>query len=383
MSIGELMSAQRHRRGWSQDRLAELLRETSGRATVTRDEIARWERGRRRPSRYWLAWIATVLDVDLARLEQVTYGTTTPEVPARAEDAVRVAHEWLVTDPPQRTHLDAGRRVGSSLAETTEARVHELRLLDDHLAGGDTAELVSRELEHTRHLVDTASYSDSTGRRLYAVLAELGQLAGWVASDAGQHAAAQRYYLDAVRAGHAAGDDLAAANALSSLSYQVATSARPDEAVLLARTAVAGAPTATGRTRALLLERLAWAHARSGESAATERALDDVDTAHAEASEDEPIWVYWLDRREVDIMAGRCYVELHRPLRAVPLLSTAIAGYDRTYEREVGLYETWLAEAYQQANEHDAARAALARAAELADGVASDRLTTRLAALTD
>jgi hypothetical protein len=106
-------------------------------------------------------------------------------------DPLRVAHEWLVNDSPALVHSSAGRRVGESLTAEMESRVVELRLLDDVIGGGDLFPLVRQELAHARRVVDSASYADKIGRRLLTVVAELAQLAGWVASDAGRYAEAQ------------------------------------------------------------------------------------------------------------------------------------------------------------------------------------------------
>jgi hypothetical protein len=40
-------------------------------------------------------------------------------------------------------------------------------------------------------------------------------------------------------------------------------------------------------------------------------------------------------------MAGRCYTELRRPLKAEPLLSQALSDYDDTHARETALYLSW------------------------------------------
>lgn len=46
-----------------------LLCDTAGRSTITREEISRWERGVRVPSRYWLPHLASVLKTPLETLE--------------------------------------------------------------------------------------------------------------------------------------------------------------------------------------------------------------------------------------------------------------------------------------------------------------------------
>jgi hypothetical protein len=117
------------------------------------------------------------------------------------------------------------------------------------------------------------------------------------------------------------------------------------------------------KVRALLTERVAWTHARAGQHRETERALGRVDDLlDAEDDAEEPAWVYWLNRDDADVMAGRCYTELRRPLRAVPLLEQATADYDEDAPRELALYLSWLAVAHADARELDAARAT-ARAA--------------------
>src|SRR5262249_41624165 len=187
--------------------------------------------------------------------------------------------------------------------------------------------------------------TEDIGRRLLTVAGELAQLAGWVASDAGRYGEAQRIYLDGVSAAQNADDRPLAAQLLSSLSYQIANAGPAHDAALLSRSAVTGARDASPVVRALLWERVAWASARSRDDAGTRRALDAVDNAYEERSPEvlEPEWVYWLDRNELDGMAGRCMVELGNPAVAEPLLTNAITSYPTAHAREVALYLSCLA----------------------------------------
>jgi transcriptional regulator with XRE-family HTH domain len=68
-SISELIKWVRERRGISQRELAESLVEASGRDTVTRGDISRWERGKRIPTNHWLGWLSRVLEVPLPALQ--------------------------------------------------------------------------------------------------------------------------------------------------------------------------------------------------------------------------------------------------------------------------------------------------------------------------
>jgi transcriptional regulator with XRE-family HTH domain len=320
-----------------------------------------------------------------ARPEHVVAYSRTLHVPVDSlygtpTDPLRVAHEWLVNDSPMLVHSSAGRRVGESLTAEMEGRVVELRLLDDVIGGGDLFPLVRQELVAARRVVDSASYADKIGSRLLTVVAELAQLAGWVASDAGRYAEAQSIYLSGVSAAHSAGDHSLAGQLLSSLSYQTANVGDPGDAALLARSAVKGAGNATPVVKALLLERVAWASARAQDSEGARRALDAVDDSYERRCDSftEPHWVYWVDRREIDIMAGRCFVELGDPHAAAPLLSDAIAGYQVEHTREVALYQTWLAESYTKAGALDAGRETIAHARKSGESVNSPRLEARI-----
>lgn len=297
--------------------------------------------------------------------------------------ALRLAHEWRIVDPPQVTEVHAGRRVGERLARVIEERIEALRRMDDVLGGGEVHDLVHRELRVTLDLLRGASYPEKTGRRLLGAVADLCQLAGWVAGDAGLYPIAERYYLGGVSAAHAADDRPLAAHLLSSLAYQKANVGDPREAVLLARSAEQGAVEATsGRTRALLYGRIAWASARCGDAPAVDRALVKVDQAlETTEAEAEPSWLYWLDRDEAQIMAGRCMTELRRAAPAVKLLEDAIGRYDDTRARELALYLSWLAEAHVYSNNIDEAARVSSVALQLSALVSSVRCHARLRTL--
>jgi hypothetical protein len=295
-------------------------------------------------------------------------------------DIDMLAHEWLAVDKPQLIELNAGRRIGDSLVATTEHRVIQLRRADDFMSGRTSHTLVHQELQATTKLLDEAALTEDQSRRLLTVTGELAQLAAWVAADAGLYKQAARYTEGGVLAAHAADNEPLAANIISTLSYQLANTGNPRQAALLARTAYAGARhSATATTKALLLERVAWADAKSGDLVSCERALGQVEENFNHATpEDDPDWVYWLNREEIDVMAGRCYTELRQPARAEPLLRNATSGYDNTLIRENSLYLSWLAEDYILLNEIDLAAEIATHVLELGSRANSARTDDRL-----
>ena len=68
--VGDLIREVRHQQGLTQLALAERLAEVSGNDGVNRRQVARWERGKRIPSRYWRNWIADVLEVPAPHLDR-------------------------------------------------------------------------------------------------------------------------------------------------------------------------------------------------------------------------------------------------------------------------------------------------------------------------
>jgi hypothetical protein len=78
-------------------------------------------------------------------------------------------------------------------------------------------------------------------------------------------------------------------------------------------------------------------------------------------------------------MAGRVWTQLRRPLRAVPILERATAGYGDDTGRETALYLTWLAESLLQANEIERAAEAATRALRLSRQAGSARAEERVA----
>lgn len=67
--IGRLIRSARLRLHMSQYTLADKLAAVSGKPTVGRDRVARWERGRQVPRREWRQWLAVVLEVPVDRLD--------------------------------------------------------------------------------------------------------------------------------------------------------------------------------------------------------------------------------------------------------------------------------------------------------------------------
>ncbi|MEU2792901.1 helix-turn-helix domain-containing protein [Streptomyces sp. NPDC007100] len=373
-SIGANIRRERDRCGWSQERLAHEVCRGAGvmGGPVGRQEVSRWEKGKRTP-RQWLPFIAAALGVPEDVLKEPRE-VDEPPLPTLAD---------FLPDGDLLAPLSAreGRRVGLRQVGDLQERVHGLRLADDVLAGGDLIRPALRELRAAVRVYKEGTHSEEVGRALLRQIGELAQIAGWIAGDAGQHADAERVYRLGMSAAMQADDRTLAGNLAGSLAYQLSNTGREAEGVRLARAALEGAgPEAPPKARALYLDRVAWAHTKAGETQSAMRALGEAGEALAEDSAEieSPAYLYWVDAGELKVMESRVYTEIHRPLRAVPLLRDVLSRYDTTHTRELALYLSWLAVALADANEPEEAAATAERVIALSAAVTSDRTAARV-----
>ncbi|GGP84453.1 helix-turn-helix transcriptional regulator [Streptomyces melanogenes] len=373
-NIGANIRRERDRCGWSQARLAREVCRVAGvqGEPVGRQEVSRWETGKRKP-REWLPFIAAALGIPVGAL-------TEPQKPA--EPPLPTLADYLPTgDPLAPLSARAGRRIGMGQVDDLQQRVHGLRLADDVLAGGDLIRPALRELRSAVKLYREGSHSGEVGRELLRQVGELAQIAGWIASDAGQYAEAESIYRLGLSAARQAEDDTLAGNLAGSLAYQLSNTGREVEGIQLARAALDGAGTdAPAKARALYLDRVAWAHTKAGQAQPAMRALGEASEALSQDSEGSasPPYLYWVDSGELQVMESRVYTELRRPLRAVPLLRDVLGRYDATHTRELALYLSWLAIALADANEPEEAAATAERVITLSADVASERTAERV-----
>lgn len=387
-SIGPLLRALRLRAGRSQADQAALLSDLAERA-VTRNEVSRWESERRLLTPFWQEHYAVSLGVPVERLRRAVIAAKAERRRAGSqdgqEDPVRrrqfIGAMTSLASPLVTGFDPAHQLIGAADIQRLHRHTARLRRLDDVLGGADTYRTYANQAEATSTLLNEARYSERIGHGLRSLLAEHHQMAGWAAFDSGHQSLARKHYLASQAAAQEADDVVLAGNSLSFLGYQETATARDGTATATASYEAARV-VATPKVEALLLERLAFAHAVVGDAPQADTALERAREALSrEDDRPEPDWVFWVDESETDIMAGRCWTELRRPLRAVPVLESVLAGFSDTNGRDKALYLTWLADSYVQAREVEQAADTLVRAHDLAAGVASARPSARITAV--
>ena len=150
---------------------------------------------------------------------------------------------------------------------------------------------------------------------IFGAAAEVAQLLGWSAYDAGRHGAAQRYFLRGLRLANEAGDPVLGGRLLSNLSHQANYLGHFDEALQFARAAQASARgRATDTVTAMFLAMEARALASSGDARMCAQALHLAEQAFARRDlSNDPEWIGYFDELELAGEAAHCFRELGQP----------------------------------------------------------------------
>ncbi|MEU9079035.1 MFS transporter [Kitasatospora sp. NPDC048538] len=292
---------------------------------------------------------------------------------------------WLITpadgsvarEVPRSPSDASSYRVGHSDAAKLREAAQEARRWDSKYGGGDwRSSMVPECLRVEAAPLLLASYSDTVGRALFGATAELTRLAGWMAFDTGQHEAAQRYYIQALRLARAAADVPLGGYVLASMSLQAGYRGFAEEAVDLAQAALErNRGLATARTMSFfhLVEARAQAKARNAAACATALGAAESALERARAGDPDPAWIdfYAYDRLAAD--AAECFRDLGVPAKVRQFTREALAKPTEGYVRSHGLRLVVSAMAEAEAGNLDAAVAAGERAVEVAGRISSQR----------
>ncbi|MFE9427838.1 MFS transporter [Kitasatospora sp. NPDC006697] len=268
-------------------------------------------------------------------------------------------------------------RVGQSDAAKLREAAQEARRWDSKYGGGDwRSSMVPECLRQEAAPLLLASYSDTVGRALFGATAELTRLAGWMAFDTGQHEAAQRYYIQALRLARAAADVPLGGYVLASMSLQACYRGFAEEAVDLAQAALErNRGLATNRTMSFFHLVEARAQAKAGNPAACGAALTAAEGAleRSRPGDPDPAWIdfYAYDRLAAD--AAECFRDLGMPAKVRQFTQEALARPTEGFVRSHGLRLVVSAMAEAEAGNLDAAVEAGERAVEVAGRISSQR----------
>ncbi|WP_432096927.1 regulator [Streptomyces sp. bgisy100] len=257
--------------------------------------------------------------------ERVGRGVEAPAAPAPRSGGApgapgdtggRAQAPGRVQVPRQRqTDRVAGQRVTSGDIAALRSVAELFRTLDQAYGGGHARQALVRYLEHEAEPMLRGAYGESTGRRLFAAVADLTRLAGWTSFDIAAHGLAQRYFVQALRLAQAAGDRPYGSYVLVTMSRQAVYLGHGREAVQLARVAQQGVGSgAPPVVQALLHAVEARGHGVVGDVRACTTSLARAEKAleAARPGDEVPHWARFFDEAQLADEFGHCHRDLQQ-----------------------------------------------------------------------
>ncbi|MFE5842072.1 sporulation protein [Streptomyces niveus] len=283
---------------------------------------------------------------------------------------------WLVQPADTEVPRHHGQRVGSrDIAELWDA-VSDAQRGDSKYGGGSwKATRAADCLAYRAAPLLRADCTETIGRQLFTVTAELARVAAWTDVDTGNHHRAQRHFVQALRLARAAANVEMGCYVLSTMALQTILRGHPGEAIDMAQGAYErakgkAAPKVLGFAK--LME--ARAHAADGDAQAASTALAASETLidrphHGE----EPPWIKIVTHARVAADATEMFRDLKNPKAALTWNARAHAMSPDAFTRSVGLRLTAAATAHLHARDLDQALAVGREAVHLISQVSSTR----------
>ncbi|MFK4223993.1 transcriptional regulator [Streptomyces sp. NPDC019890] len=295
-----------------------------------------------------------------------------------ASALVEPSRDWLITGADTQVARTAGARVGVSDVEAVRAMTAALTELDHRFGSGHVRPVVVHYLNSVVSGLLSGSYREAVGRELFAAVARLTELAGYMAVDTGQPGLAQRYYIQALRLAQAAGDRAYGGYVLAaSMSHLAAQLGNPREISQLARAAQEGAKgRVTPRAEAMFFAAEARGHALLGDArtchAVAGKALASLERAE-HAAGDDPAWISHFDHAYLADELAHCYRDLGQAEAAAHHASHALEAHPESRARRRAIGLVLLATAQVQQREVEQACHTGTRAVELLGRLRSSR----------
>ncbi|MEV5880798.1 helix-turn-helix transcriptional regulator [Streptomyces sp. NPDC052101] len=341
--FADLLLRLRQDAGRTQEEQADAINAVSGRDTMTRREISRYENFENVPTNHTIGHIAAACGVPFEELQREAKAARARKRKGHAsagegQDAVKrrtllggaAIGVSAAAEPWGRLAfaLNKGSKIDSSAAAALIDRAAELHVQELNLSARRLQSTVESHLDAITAALPRASEHE---RALTIAAGETAALAGWVAWDLGEHDKADAYYKVTSQCAATAGHPPLRALALTYASYGASTPKARLELLSQAASDVRGYGNATAA--AWVLGRQAEEAAAAGDETGALRALERARFAYDFADHtSEQAWVRFVTPYRMDSLALSVYGQLKRP----ELTPTADTAVDRLGEELPG-----------------------------------------------
>jgi transcriptional regulator with XRE-family HTH domain len=336
MTLGNEIKRLRLARGLSQAELAVEVCRLSGRNTVSKFEVSRWESDRRSPSPYSMRYLAGALGVDVEDLLSVN---------RRQFVAASLAVPSIV-----RAGSRTGRKITLAEVSAIDELTSTIRQLDNEFGGGHVYGIASQALtSRVMPMLQRGTYTVQVGKNLSRTAADLGHLCGWTAYDLRQHAKAETHFNTAFELSNTMGDRAFAGEILAAASHQAIHRRKYRKAVDLAQRSreIAGETgTPALYAESSILEANAWALlARRSDCL---KALSAAESSLERATQaNTPEWLNYMDSGYLSARFAHCFRDLGEMPKAreyARAAATMSGSLHRTHASNVVMLATTFAE---------------------------------------
>lgn len=322
--------------------------------------------------RGWLSWLAEVARVvtglwktDIERRDVIT---SVWVAAALSEPLGR----WLIDPADRYVNCSGSRRVGRADVDAVWSMCAAFADADRRLGGGHARRTLICYADDAVAPLLTGRYTDAIGRQLFAAVARLCDIAGFMCFDSGRQGLGQRYFITALRMAKTSGDQALGAHILTDMSMQAQHHGHAHEAVALADAGVAAAArSGSGSTLARCHAVQARARALEGDAGGSDHALNQAERALQRAGvRSEPFWASFFTPQQLAAEAMYAAADLHRAGLVRRHAADALSAVDSMQRRYV-LATATLAASYLPAEDGPAADgdADVGRACEVLNGV--------------
>jgi transcriptional regulator with XRE-family HTH domain len=409
----------RLQRGWSQQRVADLLNQLPGATRADRELVYRWEAGKRTPSPFYRERLCQVFNMsaeqlglvelpvaDLADAARTVTGGWSGPTGGSGDGLLPVAVDVLMRElwgdqVNRRAMLQvlgaiaAGTAVeGASLQRTPVVPVAHVNEVVDHLTRAfpelSTADwllgphqvlaTVGGHLDLVQQLLPNTA--GAKRRRLLQVGARYAEFASWLNQDSGNTRAATHWSDRAMEWTQEASNPFMVSYVLVRKADQAAASRDAARTMGLAQSALQQRRRLTSRGRAVALQQVAVGYALAGNEVACQRALDGAaQLAERSQQEGDEGPGRYCTPAYVEIQRAATWIELGRPERAIPLFENSLARLFSVHRRDRGVYLARPASAYALSGSPDLSVHQGWEAVSVGQATGSRRITTELGQL--
>lgn len=305
--------------------------------------------------------LAALIPVDHSYLAKIARGERHPPPDLAADIDRHLGANGqlaaLAQQPEQAAAIPKAPPLDDTNAQQFRDTIARLVSLDTAHGSEGLDKVAARAFDTAQRQAATAGATPAAAADVHAAIAELGEVAAWLAYDAEDQEASRRLATEALLVARVAGDRSMERFLLSHLAMQAVYVGRPAEALGIAERVLAEEP-ASKRVRAMFLLRRARALGALG---ATTEGLADLHRARADLADgpraDDPAWTWWLQDAEFAVHEARLRAAGGDRRGAADWSRRAVEALPARQGRDGALYRAWLlrdlvdAHAWRQAEE--------------------------------